>query len=211
MNHSMVRSRLLNRINQAKNDLLLVKPLLASVLLLLTLYAGSARAEADDKIWQALQSGGHVALLRHALAPGTGDPAHFSLEDCTTQRNLSDAGEIQANNIGELLRNNGITEAQIYSSQWCRCMETARLLGFGSVQQLPALNSFFREFQRKQPQTEALLKWLTGQPLNTPTILVTHQVNITALTGVFPSSGELIVVKVVDGQVEVSGTVATPY
>ena len=137
-----------------------------------------------------------MVLLRHAIAPGFGDPENFQVEDCTTQRNLSEDGRQQARSIGNAFRQNGITQAQVFSSQWCRCLDTAELLNLDEVQSLPLLNSFFQNHQRREPQTEALRQWLLQQPVTTPLILVTHQVNITALTGVTPASGEMVVITI---------------
>ena len=85
-----------------------------------------------------LQQGGHVLMMRHAYAPGFGDPPGFQLDDCTTQRNLDTAGRAQASAIGDWLRRQGVQEAQVYSSLWCRNLETARLLNLGPVTPLPA-------------------------------------------------------------------------
>ena len=176
----------------------------------LCLVAAPATAQDEAALWAALRAGGHVALLRHALAPGTGDPAAFALGDCGTQRNLSAAGRAQAARIGARLRENRIAAAQVYSSQWCRCMETARLLDLGRVEELPALNSFFRRYEREEAQTRAIRTWLTEQTPGTPVVLVTHQVNITALTGVYPASGELVVVRLrPDGTLDVVGSIET--
>jgi len=158
----------------------------------------SPAAQASDRdatLWNALRSGGHIALLRHAVAPGNGDPPEFRLGDCQTQRNLSAQGRDQATRIGELFRAHGIQTAQILSSQWCRCLETARLLGLGSVEERPFLNSFYNDYARREPQTSKLHEWLDQQALSEPIVLVTHQVNITALTGVYPGSGELVIVR----------------
>jgi hypothetical protein len=161
-------------------------------------------------LWRALASGGHVALLRHALAPGTGDPAAFVLGDCSTQRNLSREGRDQAARIGARFAANGIERARVVSSQWCRCLETARGLGLGPVEALPALNSFFGRFERRERQTRELRDWLAGQVLDRPLVLVTHQVNISALTGVHPASGELVVVRrAADGALAVLGSIET--
>ena len=125
--------------------------------LLVLLLIGSGKASTSQPIattWQALQRGEAVALIRHAIAPGTGDPPGFLLRDCSTQRNLSKEGRIQARRIGDFFRAQGIKEALVYSSQWCRCLETARLLGFGPVQELPALNSFFEEPARRTGANE---------------------------------------------------------
>lgn len=143
-----------------------------------------------------VNSGQAVLIMRHALAPGTGDPAEFVLGDCGTQRNLSEAGRQQARLAGDTLRGLGLEAAIVFTSQWCRCRETAEGLSLGSVQALPALNSFFQQWDREVMQTRELLEWLEkGRPLNKAVMLVTHQVNITALTGVYPRSGEILVIE----------------
>ncbi|WP_432698331.1 histidine phosphatase family protein [Marinobacterium sp. YM272] len=180
-------------------------------LLLLAGLSGSPTAQAEDNtaFWKTLKQGGHVVLLRHALAPGTGDPAHFSVDDCTTQRNLNETGRQQSRDIGALMRDAGIDSAQVYSSQWCRCMDTAELLGLGQVQALPVLNSFFRNPGRADGQTRALKDWIRDQSLAQPVVLVTHQVNITALTGVYPSSGELVLLDTRGDELQVAGRLET--
>lgn len=167
------------------------------------------KAEANA-LWQALKTDGHIALIRHALAPGTGDPAHFELGTCGTQRNLSDEGRRQARRIGARFRDNGLASVALYSSQWCRCLDTARAMDLGPVSELSLLNSFFRDRQRGPAQTEALRGWLSGQDLARPLVLVTHQVNITALTGVYPASGEMVILRRnTDGTLETVGTIRT--
>mgnify|MGYP000470229028 CR=1 FL=1 len=164
----------------------------------------------EAALWKALRSPGHFALIRHALAPGTGDPEGFRIGDCGTQRNLSDAGRTQARNIGVRLRENGIRAATVFSSQWCRCLETARLLGLGHVEELAFLNSFFARAEDGDPQDRALRQWLANRNLGRPTILVTHQVNITALSGIYPASGEIVVVgKSNSGELLVLGSIKT--
>ncbi|MDX1541772.1 MAG: histidine phosphatase family protein, partial [Geminicoccaceae bacterium] len=122
----------------------------------LTAPSKAAAADEPSALWAALRSGEAVAMMRHALAPGTGDPAEFEIDDCSTQRNLSDRGRAQARAIGQRFRANGIERAEVGSSQWCRCLETARLLGLGDVEPMPALNSFFRDRDRGPAQTTAL-------------------------------------------------------
>lgn len=162
--------------------------------------------EAEEALWNALGSGEAVALIRHALAPGTGDPAGFKLDDCATQRNLSEEGRRQARQIGKAFRKNGIASAQVWSSRWCRCLETARLLELGSVQPLPSLDSFFRQPGRGPAQTAALREFLSQPHDGSPRVLVTHQVNITGLTGIVPRSGEMVVVQPqADGDILVMG------
>jgi hypothetical protein len=128
------------------------------------------------------------------------------LDDCATQRNLSEAGRQQARAIGAAFRRNGITSARVWSSRWCRCLETARLLDLGPVEPFPPLDSFFAERERAAPQTAALQAFLSRPYAGPPRVLVTHQVNITALTNVVPRSGELIVAQpLADGRVRVIG------
>ena len=162
------------------------------LLILVMLLSTSASAD-NTKLLQVLASDNHFALMRHALAPGTGDPLNFELGDCSTQRNLDDTGRHQAKNIGGVLRASALSGLAVYSSQWCRCVETAELLNLGPVTELPRINSFYSTRSRAAEQTDATRDWLRTATL--PVILVTHQVNITALTGIFPSSGEIVVVK----------------
>ena len=176
---------------------------LASVLgLVLCFAAGIARtshAADNDALWEALKSGAAFAIMRHALAPGTGDPDELDLNDCTTQRNLSDEGRKQAASVGAGFVRKGIIKARVYSSEWCRCRETAELLGIGTVEILRPLNSFFRFPERREGQIGDLTKWLAEAFAETkgsgPLVLVTHQVTITALTGVYPRSGEIVVAR----------------
>jgi len=154
-----------------------------------------AQAESVD-LWRHLAKGHQIVLLRHAIAPGFSDPAHFQLDDCATQRNLSEAGRQQARNIGVVFRQHDLKIEKIYSSQWCRCRETAELLGLGPVDALPILNSFFEQRQREQEQTEALKSFILTTSQAGIILLVTHQVNIVALTGIVPASGEAVVVEV---------------
>lgn len=167
--------------------------LLASLFTAQHLVAADANTE-EKALWDALRSPSHFALMRHALAPGMGDPGNFTLGRRETQRNLSEQGRQQAQRIGALFRENGIESAQMFTSEWFRCRDTAELLGLGPVSPLPALNSFFRNYEQKEPRTEALKRWLSQRDMDEPLVLVTHQVNITALTGVYPASGEIVVV-----------------
>jgi phosphohistidine phosphatase SixA len=161
-------------------------------------------------LWSTLRLKNHFALLRHALAPGTGDPPEFSLDHRETQRNLSEEGRKQAKRIGDLFRAHGIHKAQVFSSQWYRCRDTAELLELGPVTPLIALNSFFQNYEQKDARTASLKLWLSRQEMDTPLVLVTHQVNITALTGVYPSSGEIVVVeRNAQGELRVLGSIRT--
>jgi broad specificity phosphatase PhoE len=145
--------------------------------------------------WQGFGDGTAVAIMRHAIAPGTGDPANFTLDHCATQRILSDAGRRQARSIGAVLRTHGGSAARVFSSRWCRSMETARLLQLGRPEPLEYLDSFFGQPHLREGRTQGLLAWLRRQDNSAPIILVTHQVNVTALTGIFPASGEIILAR----------------
>jgi broad specificity phosphatase PhoE len=143
---------------------------------------------------------GLVVVLRHALAPGTSDPAGFRLGDCTTQRNLDDRGRAQARAIGDRLRVDGFAGAGVFTSEWCRCRETAELLGLGPVRPLPALNSFFGRPDERASRDRALRAFLARLPADgPPVVLVTHMVNILALTGRGTASGGGLVLRL-DGR-----------
>lgn len=187
-----------------------------SFILLLSLFfpaLASHAAESDDidAAWARLQEGSAVAVMRHALAPGTGDPVDFLLSDCSTQRNLSVEGRAQANNIGDMIREKGITNAQVFTSEWCRCQDTADLLNIGEPKPFAALNSFFQNRSAAQGQTalvrEHLPVWLKKG--STPTILVTHQVNISALTGRPTRSGEILIISLENDSVAVLASIPT--
>lgn len=150
-------------------------------------------AEPDLREFVGLE--GHFIIMRHARAPGIGDPPLFRLGDCTTQRNLSRAGREQAARIGKRLRDAGLSKTRVYSSQWCRCLETARLLNVGPVGELSALNSFFETPEQEESRMKALRDWIASANLSRPVVLVTHQVNITTLTDVFPAEGEFLVIR----------------
>ena len=144
--------------------------------------------------WAArINRGDALLLMRHALAPGIGDPPNFAVDDCATQRNLSPAGQAQAKKIGEDLRAAGIVQAQVLSSPWCRCLDTAAALKLGPVEPIRELGSFFAGRGEASLQTKVVLERL-AQRHPGARMVVTHQVNLTALTGVVPVSGELLIV-----------------
>jgi phosphohistidine phosphatase SixA len=173
---------------------------------LLSGHISSAVAQDRNDLWAALKKPGHFVMMRHAIAPGTGDPDHFRLGDCTTQRNLSESGRQQARRTGEAFRKNGITGAAVYSSEWCRCLETARLLGLGDVEPMPSLNSFFEARSQGPAQTRQLRQEMSKMDLSRPVVLVTHQVNVTAFSGVYPRSGEMVLMRrMPDGEFETMG------
>ena len=144
---------------------------------------------------EALRTGGCVVILRHAqTVPGTGDPANFKLNDCSTQRNLSDDGREQAKRIGQWFKARGLAPSAVQSSAWCRCVDTANL-ALGRHTLLPALNSFFEDRASEASQTQQLRQRLQAIRAGQFEVWVTHQVNISALTGEFTAMGEALVIK----------------
>jgi phosphohistidine phosphatase SixA len=174
--------------------------LLAALLICL---CGSAWA--DDALWRALREGGYTLVVRHSISPGSGDPANFKLEDCTTQRNLSDDGRAQARHIGETVRAKGVPVGDVLSSRWCRALETARL-AFGKVKGEPTLDQFYQPEERDQ-RTAAVRAIMSGAPTKgTNLVMVTHQPNITALANLSVTEGEIVVMGLAnDGTLAVYG------
>ena len=146
-----------------------------------------------------LQDGQHVLLMRHADAPGYGDPAGYVISQCSSQRNLGDYGKKQAKAIGTWLSNQGIQKADVFSSPWCRCLDTANLLNKGPIKIEPSLSSFFDNMSLEKRQTkelEAFIKSELAKQSKAPLILVTHHVNIQAYTGKVVGVGDMVLVRV---------------
>jgi phosphohistidine phosphatase SixA len=158
----------------------------------LALASGLARSHAADV---DTKKHGVVLLIRHAATvAGTGDPPGFRLGDCSTQRNLSEAGRVQAQQLGVRLRAAGLAPQRVRSSAWCRCVDTARL-AFGPHEVWPALNSTFQGQGNPAAQTAELSAVLAEMAPGRVEAWVTHQVNITALTGEFTAMGEVLVMR----------------
>ena len=146
-----------------------------------------------------LRSGDHVLLMRHAEAPGGGDPANLRLGDCSTQRNLDKAGRQQAQALGVWLKKQGVDQARLFTSPWCRCQDTATLLDLGPATTEPSLASFFNEPQKADASTAALRAFMVRTLAATKgkaLILVTHHVNILAAVGENIASGEMVLARV---------------
>lgn len=178
---------------------------LTLTLLLSVLVALPISTQANEATWQSLQEGSLVILMRHALAPGIGDPPGFVLSQCDTQRNLSAQGRAQAEAIGSALRERDIPIAAVYSSRWCRALDTAELMALGSVEPTPWLDSFFRGRGDQVAITQAARERIAAWQGPGNLLLVTHQVNITALTGGGVSSGEMVVVRPLKDSLTVVG------
>ena len=134
----------------------------------------------------------NVIFLRHALAPGVGDPENFIKEDCSTQRNLNNKGRVQARLIGNYLRSTNLKFSQILTSEWCRCIDTAKELNLGQWTTFSGLNSFFQEIEKKDRVMNKLQKKLDSLGYSDLALFVTHQVVISEQTGIVPRSGEMV-------------------
>jgi phosphohistidine phosphatase SixA len=151
-------------------------------------------AQDADALAAMLRTGACAVLIRHAATePGIGDPPNFRLSDCNTQRQLSDAGRAQSRRIGQWFKARQLQARAVHSSAWCRCRDTAEL-AFGRHTVWPALNSTFSDSSRQDAQTHMLRQGLQTIPPGQFEVWVTHQVNITALTGEWAAIGEAFLV-----------------
>jgi phosphohistidine phosphatase SixA len=142
-----------------------------------------------------LTSGSHVLLMRHAYAPGVGDPPGYSLDRCETQRVLDAKGKDQSVRIGRWLKAQGVSQARVFSSPWCRCQQTAELLALGKVTIEPSLASFFDQPQQAAARNTDLQDFIAKAmraPSKQPLVLVTHHVNILELVGKNIGSGDMV-------------------
>ncbi len=181
---------------------------------LMLLFWASAIGVAQADLLADLTDGQHVLMIRHADAPGISDPSGYNLDQCATQRNLGEYGRRQSVAIGQWLADRKIQSAKIFSSAWCRCIDTATLMNKGPVQIEAALGSFFGDMSRRDMQNRALqsliasnLKAYPKQPL----IYVTHHVNIEAFTGQASGVGDIVVARVTpEGRYVSHQTFASP-
>tara|TARA_X000000368_G_scaffold219219_1_gene172953 strand:- start:343 stop:891 length:549 start_codon:yes stop_codon:yes gene_type:complete len=148
----------------------------------------------SDLILNSLQEGKKIIFIRHAIAPGNGDPDNFNINDCETQRNLSEEGIEQSKNIGIFFEENKIKIDKILSSEWCRCKDTAKI-AFNNFETFDSLNSFYDEkfAQNEDIQIQNLKKYIKSWKSDKNLILVTHFVVISSILNVGISSGEMII------------------
>ncbi|MEM1298359.1 MAG: histidine phosphatase family protein [Pseudomonadota bacterium] len=183
-----------------------MRALIALVVLLFTV-----SAEADEAILKRLAEPNTHAIMRHALAPGRGEPEDFDLSDCATQRNLSVDGVRQAGRAGDMVRAAGVDINQIWSSLYCRNMDTAREMALGEITRKSSLNFFGQDKSSNRRRTEAIAQELASMPSQETILVVGHSRNIEALTGTRPLSGEIQVVRFApDGTVTLLGSVEVP-
>ncbi len=154
----------------------------------------SIKADSNKDLLKQLTEGGKLIFIRHAYAPGSGDPNNFNLNDCSTQRNLSDRGKKQAEHIGTIFIENKIEIDEVYSSEWCRCKETAEI-AFTNFTTKNFLNSFYSSnyAKNKTKQIKDLMKFIKKNDFEKNIIFVTHYVLISEVLDYAPSSGEIIV------------------
>jgi phosphohistidine phosphatase SixA len=167
-------------------------------LMLGVVMTGSFQASASE-LSESLKKSDSVLLMRHALAPGIGDPAGYKLQDCKSQRNLDATGRAQAQKTGQWLKAQGVGNALVFTSAWCRCKETAENLAFGTPVLEPSLNSFFDDMRQGPQSNVNLQKFIVGQLKSKgdkALILVTHHVNIAEFTGENVGSGDMVLAKV---------------
>ena len=165
--------------------------ILTSVIFITLLLVTEAFARSELEIIKKNISA-NVIFLRHALAPGVGDPENFIKEDCSTQRNLNNKGRLQARLIGNYLRSTNLKFSQILTSEWCRCIDTAKELNLGQWTTFSGLNSFFQVYEKKNQVMNKLQKKLDSLGYSDLALFVTHQVVISEQTGIMPRSGEMV-------------------
>jgi phosphohistidine phosphatase SixA len=159
---------------------------------ILSIQAQTVGAEGRHILLEAItEIDADVVFMRHALAPGFGDPDNFSLTECNTQRNLDQVGRSQAIEIGMKIKESGLSFIEVLSSEWCRCKETAQLLDIGQWETFSGLNSFFQDYADRVETLQKLDGKLSDLKTGV-TFMVTHQVVIRAVTGVSVGSGELV-------------------
>ena len=161
----------------------------------------------EDKILESLKEGGKIIFIRHAYAPGGGDPQNFNINDCSTQRNLSDEGINQSKLIGEFFKTNKIKIDKVLSSEWCRCKDTAKF-AFNDFETFDALNSFFsaKFAKNEKKQIKDLKNYIKNWKSNKNLILITHYVVISSFLNMTVSSGEIVVS---DKNYEIIGSIET--
>jgi len=172
-------------------------------------FTTSIKADLDKNLISQLMKGGKLIFIRHASAPGNGDPSNFNLNDCSTQRNLNENGRKQAKNIGIFFKENKIKIDEVLSSEWCRCKETAEI-AFKDFSTNSFLNSFYssKHAKNKDQQVKALNDYIKKFKSDENLILVTHYVMISEALNYSSSSGEIVVS---DKNFNILGTIEINY
>ena len=164
------------------------------IIILIILFLFNYKSYADDNIVEILKKNDNIIFIRHSLAPGSGDPENINLNDCKTQRNLNSEGIQQSKKIGNFFKKNNIKVEKVFSSEWCRCKDTA-FYAFSNFEIFDALNSFYSEkfYENKNKQIKNLKEFINNWDNKSNLVLVTHYVVILELLGVGAVSGEVII------------------
>ena len=164
------------------------------IIILIILFIFIHKSYADENIVEILKKNDNIIFIRHSLAPGSGDPENINLNDCKTQRNLNSEGIKQSKKIGNFFKKNNIRVEHIFSSEWCRCKDTA-FYAFENFKTFDALNSFYSEkfYKNKNKQIKQLKKFINDWDNNSNLVLVTHYVVILEILGIGAGSGEIII------------------
>ena len=188
--------------------------LLAILLLAALAHAAAQPAGADDALWTLLKKGSEVVLLRHAVTTaGVGDPPGFKLQDCATQRNLTDAGRAAARRLGDAFREHGVPVGRVLSSPWCRCLDTARL-AFGAAEVSQPLSNLYGRSEasaRQVREMETLIATWRPEGAGGNLVLVSHGSTILALTGISVEPAEMVVLTPRAGErFKIAGRLSAP-
>ena len=164
------------------------------ILVIFFVLTNGIKADSEIQILENLKKGGNLIFIRHAYAPGGGDPNNFDINDCSTQRNLNDLGREQAKNIGNFFKDNKIPIDKVISSEWCRCKDTANI-AFGKFEIKQFLNSFFSEkfSKNRTKQIRDLKRYIKKWKSEKNLVLVTHYVVISEALNYASSSGEIVI------------------
>ena len=164
------------------------------ILIIFLILTNGIKADTETQVLKNLKNGGNLIFIRHAYAPGGGDPDNFDLNDCSTQRNLSETGREQAKKIGKFFHENQIPIDKVMSSEWCRCKDTAQI-AFKRFETKDFLNSFFSEkfSKNRTKQIEDLNKYIDRWDSSKNLVFVTHYVVINEVLDYAPSSGEIVI------------------
>ena len=164
------------------------------IILIFFLFLLEKTSFADENIVEILKKEDNIIFIRHAIAPGNGDPPNFDISNCSTQRNLSKDGELQALKIGEFFKKNDIEFTKVLSSEWCRCKDTAKI-AFGNYETKNFLNSFYDErfSENKDKQISDFKKFIRNWNKTGNLVLVTHYVVIFEILDLTTRSGEIII------------------
>lgn len=205
--HTTMNKLLLCVFKTTRFSVALTITLLCSFIIFQPLQASEAQA------WQALSEGKAVALMRHAYAPDTNEISAYEPQRCEGERNLSKNGVEQAKKIAQIIRSKNIETMRVFSSSLCRCIDTGKAFEFEPVNKLALINSFFNDREKGPEQSDALRQWIIDAINNPeqPIMLVSHGLNVSALTGVYAEQGDVLILSEKDNELVVLHQFSTPW